>query len=230
MLRRAPSLQWLLGASFSELQEMFPQIPHKVIKLFSDITAESNVKKSETTPFSNINSQTHSPFWEQDPVKPQIQLEDKTAPSQFTELICHNSIRGEDTDHFHSYNPLTPSQFSRGSTTASVWQLQGEGFIQNPDLMPGRAVPRGSAHVPSAPLPTPEVLGGRSTACGFSSRPQSQTHWSSPENDLPNKTGEERKRRGGEDVHSVLPHSKRGRLLCERVPGRNDGQTRLRFF
>uniref|UniRef100_A0A9J8B2D7 Protein shortage in chiasmata 1 ortholog n=1 Tax=Cyprinus carpio carpio TaxID=630221 RepID=A0A9J8B2D7_CYPCA len=231
MLRRVPSLQWLLGASLSELQEMFPQIPHKVIKLFSDITAESNVKKSETTPFSNINSQTHSPFWEQDPVKPQIQLEDKTAPSQFTELISgHNSIRGEDTDHFHSYNPLTPSQFSRGSTTVSVWQLQGEGFIQNPDLMPGRAVPRGSAHVPSAPLPTPEELGGRNTACGFSSRPQSQTHWSSPENDLPNKTGEERKRRGGEDVHSVLPHSKRGRLLCERVPGRNDGQTRLRFF
>ncbi|XP_059405514.1 protein shortage in chiasmata 1 ortholog isoform X4 [Carassius carassius] len=189
MLRRAPSLQWLLGASFSELQEMFPQIPHKVIKLFSDITAESNVKKTG-----------------------------------------HNSIRGEDKAHFHSYNPLTPSQFSRGSTTESVWQLQGEGFIQNPDLMPGRAAPRGSAHIPMAPLPTPEVLGGRNTACGFSSRPQSQTHWSSPENDLPNKTGEERKRRGGGDVHSVLPHSKRGRLLCERVPGRNDGQTRLRFF
>ncbi|XP_059405510.1 protein shortage in chiasmata 1 ortholog isoform X1 [Carassius carassius] len=231
MLRRAPSLQWLLGASFSELQEMFPQIPHKVIKLFSDITAESNVKKSEATPYSNINSQTHSPFWEQDPVKPQIQQEDKTPPSQFTELISgHNSIRGEDKAHFHSYNPLTPSQFSRGSTTESVWQLQGEGFIQNPDLMPGRAAPRGSAHIPMAPLPTPEVLGGRNTACGFSSRPQSQTHWSSPENDLPNKTGEERKRRGGGDVHSVLPHSKRGRLLCERVPGRNDGQTRLRFF
>ncbi len=120
----------------------------------------------------------------------------------FVTLAGHNSMRGEDTAHFHSYNPLTPSQFSRGSTTASVWQLQGEGFIQNPDLMPGRAVPRGSAHVPLASLPTPEVLGGRNTACGFSSRPQSQTHWSSPENDLPNKTGEERKRRGGEDVHS----------------------------
>ncbi|KAF4113834.1 hypothetical protein G5714_006379 [Onychostoma macrolepis] len=212
MLRRAPSLQWLLGASFSELQEMFPQIPHKVIKLFSDIAAESKVKKSETTSFSNISSQTHSPLWEQDPVKPQIQLEDETPPNQFTELNSgHNRMRGEDTAHFHSYNPLTPSQFSRGSTTASAWQLQGEGFIQNPDLMPGRAVPRGSADVPSA-LPTPEVLGGRNTACGFSFRPQSQTHWSSPENDLPNKTGEERKRRG-EDVHSVLPHSKRGRLL-----------------
>ncbi|TRZ04528.1 hypothetical protein DNTS_014379, partial [Danionella cerebrum] len=46
MLRKAPSLQWLLGAAFSELREMFPQLPHKVIKLFSDITAKS---KSQTT-------------------------------------------------------------------------------------------------------------------------------------------------------------------------------------
>ncbi|XP_050965415.1 protein shortage in chiasmata 1 ortholog [Labeo rohita] len=257
MLRRAPSLQWLLGASFSELQEMFPQILHKVIKLFSDITAQSKVKtatqKSENTSFSNINSQTHPPHthlprWAQDPDKHQIELEDMTPPSPFTELIGqpstksgHNRRRGEETwlrnelSHsdpapFHSYNPLTPSQFSRGSTAASFWQPQGEGFIQNPDLAPGRAVPRGSARVPLAPLPTPEVLGGRNTACGFSSRPQGQTHQSSPENDLPNKTGEERKRRGGEDVHSVLPHCKRGKLLCERVPGRNDGQTRLRFF
>lgn len=122
MLRRAPSLQWLLGASFSELQEMFPQIPHKVIKvalvslvfqiklsqgtlfvacwyfhtlfvipqLFSDITAESKVKNSETTSFSNTNSQTHSPLWEQDPVKPQIQLEDTTPPRQFTEMMCQS--------------------------------------------------------------------------------------------------------------------------------------------
>ncbi|XP_043096568.1 protein shortage in chiasmata 1 ortholog [Puntigrus tetrazona] len=206
MLKRAPSLQWLLGASFSELQEMFPQIPHKVIKLFSDITAESKVKKSETTPFSNINSQVHSLPWEQDPVKPQIQLEDKTPPSQFTEQICHNSMRGEDTANFHS---LSASQFSRGSATASVWQLQGEGFIHNPDLMPGRAAPRGSAQVPLAPLLTPEVLGGRNTGFGFSSRSQSQTHWSSPENDLSNKTGEERKRkrRGGEDVHGTDTHT-----------------------
>ncbi|XP_036454033.1 uncharacterized protein LOC118826987 isoform X2 [Colossoma macropomum] len=39
MLRRAPSLQWLLEASFSELKDRFPEIPHKVCKLFSDITA-----------------------------------------------------------------------------------------------------------------------------------------------------------------------------------------------
>ncbi|XP_073696221.1 protein shortage in chiasmata 1 ortholog [Garra rufa] len=248
MLRRAPSLQWLLGASFSELQEMFPQIPHKVIKLFSDITAQSKVKtakqKSENTPFSNMNSQTHPPHphpppWAQDPDKPQLEPEDILSTSPFIaghnqgrvkETCPRNELSHLDPARFHSYNLITPSQLSRGSTAASFWQPQGEGFIQNPDLVPGRAVPRGSAGVPLAPLPTPEVLGGRNTVCGFNSGPQGQTHWSSPENDLPNNTGEKRKRGGGEDVHSVLPHCKRGKLLCERVPGRNDGQTRLRFF
>ncbi|XP_077097802.1 protein shortage in chiasmata 1 ortholog isoform X2 [Siphateles boraxobius] len=245
MLRRAPSLQWLLGASFSELQEMFPQIPHKVIKLFSDITAESKVKtatmKSENTPFSHINSpahppQPHPPLWTQD--LDTLHLEEKTPRSQ---LIGNNRKRGEETwrknelslpdsTQSHTFNPLLPSPFSQASATASVWQPQGEGFIQNPNLVPGRAVPRGSARVPLAPLPTPEVLGYRNTACAFSFRPQGQTHRSSPENDPPRRTGEERKRRGGEDANSVPPHCKRGKLLYERVPGRNDGQTRLKFF
>ncbi|TRZ04526.1 hypothetical protein DNTS_014377 [Danionella cerebrum] len=40
------------------------------------------------------------------------------------------------------------------------------------------------------------------------------------------------KRSRGEDEFSdtEFPHFKRGKLLFERVPGRNDGQTRLRFF
>lgn len=33
MLRRAPSLHWLLGASLTELQQLMPEVPHKVIKV-----------------------------------------------------------------------------------------------------------------------------------------------------------------------------------------------------
>lgn len=33
MLRRAPSLQWLLGASWSQLTELLPEVPHKVLKV-----------------------------------------------------------------------------------------------------------------------------------------------------------------------------------------------------
>nr|XP_033475528.1 protein shortage in chiasmata 1 ortholog [Epinephelus lanceolatus] len=39
MLRRAPSIQWLLGASLSQLTEQLPEVPHKVLKLFSDTTS-----------------------------------------------------------------------------------------------------------------------------------------------------------------------------------------------
>ncbi|KAM7019117.1 protein shortage in chiasmata 1 ortholog [Tautogolabrus adspersus] len=39
MLNRAPSFQWLLGASLSQLQELLPEVPHKVLKLFSDTTS-----------------------------------------------------------------------------------------------------------------------------------------------------------------------------------------------
>ncbi|XP_041956587.1 uncharacterized protein LOC121715211 isoform X3 [Alosa sapidissima] len=38
MLKRAPSLHWLLGASLTELQQLLPEVPHKVIKLFTDTT------------------------------------------------------------------------------------------------------------------------------------------------------------------------------------------------
>ncbi|XP_045558961.1 protein shortage in chiasmata 1 ortholog isoform X1 [Salmo salar] len=39
MLSRGPSLHWLLGASLSQLQELLPEVPHKVVKLFSDTTS-----------------------------------------------------------------------------------------------------------------------------------------------------------------------------------------------
>ncbi|XP_070759887.1 protein shortage in chiasmata 1 ortholog [Enoplosus armatus] len=54
MLRRAPSSQWLLGASLSQLKELFPEVPHKVLKLFSDttslytLTTDPNQPESQT--------------------------------------------------------------------------------------------------------------------------------------------------------------------------------------
>ncbi|KAK0143450.1 hypothetical protein N1851_018425 [Merluccius polli] len=50
MLRRAPSLQWLLGASLSELEELFPDVPHKVLKLFSDTTSLYQLSKEQSSP------------------------------------------------------------------------------------------------------------------------------------------------------------------------------------
>jgi hypothetical protein len=33
MLSRGPSLHWLLGASLSQLKELLPEVPHKVVKV-----------------------------------------------------------------------------------------------------------------------------------------------------------------------------------------------------
>lgn len=33
MLKRAPVFQWLLGASLHQLQELFPEVPQKVLKV-----------------------------------------------------------------------------------------------------------------------------------------------------------------------------------------------------
>ncbi|XP_032068473.1 protein shortage in chiasmata 1 ortholog [Thamnophis elegans] len=39
MLKKSSSLEWLLAASFAELQELLPEVPEKVLKNFSDITS-----------------------------------------------------------------------------------------------------------------------------------------------------------------------------------------------
>ncbi|KAG7221310.1 hypothetical protein INR49_017377 [Caranx melampygus] len=51
MLRRAPSFHWLLRASLAQLKELLPEVPHKVLKLFSDTTSlytDSNHPESQT--------------------------------------------------------------------------------------------------------------------------------------------------------------------------------------
>lgn len=43
MLRRAPSYQWLLGASISQLTELLPEVPQKVLKVCRLLSLLSNV-------------------------------------------------------------------------------------------------------------------------------------------------------------------------------------------
>uniref|UniRef100_A0A4W6ECT2 Shortage in chiasmata 1 n=1 Tax=Lates calcarifer TaxID=8187 RepID=A0A4W6ECT2_LATCA len=63
MLRRATSFQWLLEASLSQLKDLLPEVPHKVLKLFSDTTslytrtADPNQPESQTI-VTETNQQT----------------------------------------------------------------------------------------------------------------------------------------------------------------------------
>ncbi|XP_057205873.1 protein shortage in chiasmata 1 ortholog [Triplophysa rosa] len=238
MLSRAPSLQWLLEASLVDLQEMFPQVPHKVIKLFSDIKAEHKVKTAASESEDEASSQTNISAHLPHPPQPQTDIcqsqqsteyftvslsgrqEGKTSVGQFRELIGQPLCF---TQENHISDPawtLSNTLFSQDSATVNVWQPQDEGHVHFiSDLTPEEA----------AVLSGPQMPSFRNTVCEFSCRRQDQTRWTSPENTADHRT-EERKRQRTEDANSVPPLCKRGKLLCERVPGRNDGQTRLRFF
>ncbi|XP_040898476.1 protein shortage in chiasmata 1 ortholog [Toxotes jaculatrix] len=67
MLRRAPSFQWLLGAPLSQLKELLPEVPHKVLKLFSEITSlytpttDSNQPESHTVVTETSQQTSHHP-------------------------------------------------------------------------------------------------------------------------------------------------------------------------
>uniref|UniRef100_UPI003AB0A4C6 protein shortage in chiasmata 1 ortholog n=1 Tax=Centroberyx gerrardi TaxID=166262 RepID=UPI003AB0A4C6 len=50
MLSRVLSIQWLLGASFSQLKELLPEVPHKVLKLFSDTTSLYKLTTAHSQP------------------------------------------------------------------------------------------------------------------------------------------------------------------------------------
>ncbi|XP_068994580.1 protein shortage in chiasmata 1 ortholog [Embiotoca jacksoni] len=64
MLSRASSFQWLLGAPLSQLEELLPEVPHKVLKLFSDTTSLYSVTAEPNQPptvISESNQQTNPP-------------------------------------------------------------------------------------------------------------------------------------------------------------------------
>nr|XP_060615692.1 protein shortage in chiasmata 1 ortholog [Anolis sagrei ordinatus] len=44
MLKKSSSLEWLLSASFAQLQELLPEVPEKALKHFSDITSMYTIK------------------------------------------------------------------------------------------------------------------------------------------------------------------------------------------
>ncbi|XP_042303607.1 protein shortage in chiasmata 1 ortholog [Sceloporus undulatus] len=44
MLKKSSSLEWLLSATFAQLQQLLPEVPEKVLKHFTDITSLYNLK------------------------------------------------------------------------------------------------------------------------------------------------------------------------------------------
>ncbi|XP_040010710.1 protein shortage in chiasmata 1 ortholog isoform X2 [Xiphias gladius] len=74
MLRRAPSFQWLLGASLSQLKALLPEVPHEVLKLFCDTTSLYTLNTDPNQPESRTvvaETKQQTPPHPQPPTNPQ---------------------------------------------------------------------------------------------------------------------------------------------------------------
>ncbi|XP_058492394.1 protein shortage in chiasmata 1 ortholog isoform X2 [Solea solea] len=103
MLRRAPTLQWLLGASLPQLNELLPEVPHKVLKLFSDttslytLTTPLNQPKSPTVT-TDTNQQTFQPHRSTSPPPQQPFSNHHNTNVLFTPASTGSSFFDQDPD------------------------------------------------------------------------------------------------------------------------------------
>ncbi|XP_017267688.1 protein shortage in chiasmata 1 ortholog isoform X2 [Kryptolebias marmoratus] len=295
MLDRAPSLQWLLGAPLPHLKELFPEVPHKVLKMFSDtillyssnadskqpetVTTETNLETSPSrgphTLFDqceHMNSLHSEPFCREhtsflhEATGAQGPFSEPDAEYSDFRLDLNRSFGSPNVDLRRSWTrnnlwkeeeklPLW-SHRAAGRVVGRVnddWTPRASPYLQTDDSplklssvfscspvlqnsANSRASPRPvihndlqlpeSDHIIYGLSPPPDVLWGQSaTKCLSSSGGPASLGsrcWK----------GLERKRSGEAAglFESVLEPSKRGRLSFERVPGRRDGQTRLKLF
>ncbi|XP_058230801.1 uncharacterized protein LOC131343267 [Hemibagrus wyckioides] len=229
LLSRSLSLQWLLEASHTQLEELFPEISPSVLKMFSDSTAayrlsaaarecegdvihihwgldkDEPLPPTHSDPFPIHSTASHSARFTQEP---------GAGGSGWigAECLCQTT---------HSQNlseepTQLPGGFSGGETDEQ-WTLEASSLMSSLSFSHSLTVPCSPfTQNPPPPLSPPLIphLSHQQWG-GMGYRPEQYTG---------------RKRPVGGAVHTVFPQSKRGRLLFERVPGRSDGQTRLRFF
>ncbi|XP_024131425.1 protein shortage in chiasmata 1 ortholog [Oryzias melastigma] len=278
MLSRFPSLLRLLSASLSELTELLPEVPQKVLKLFRDITS----LYSTSDP-----AQPHTPFFEANPPATpsnglwtdsgeQMRLCGGLTPN----FLCEADGREDffcrqDAESVAFKLDLSGSFCSPDVHLQSSWTRTWTAETQNPrsragaagrvverlpeDRSPTFSTADFSSHLYGldSPLnldfsfsqsptlnhllhsPPPPTSTGHSlslspppgafwsTVCSHEGTAASDSHGSRIWR------GRERRRSrdaAGLDGSAALPPLKMGRLSCEKVPGRSDGQTRLRLF
>ncbi|XP_034081149.1 protein shortage in chiasmata 1 ortholog isoform X1 [Gymnodraco acuticeps] len=139
MLRRAPSIQWLLGAPLSQLKELLPEVPQKVLKLFSDTTSlymESQAVLTETTqhpsPPNSLWTTTDDPEHNDSEPQPELFCSDGNSSFLFgaDRSFCepntdsmqegHTDFRLDVSTSFSSQEDLHPPQ--RSWTSSGQWR------------------------------------------------------------------------------------------------------------
>ncbi|XP_072289991.1 protein shortage in chiasmata 1 ortholog [Eucyclogobius newberryi] len=277
MLRRAPNLQWLLGAPLPELKEMLPEVPHKVLKLFNDTTSlytQSDFKKCES-PALTIESVKLNNYNSSNWMALDSPVQDRRFPFGVQGGFCDTASTKEpapDVRFRQSASFMAPDVCKQKSWTisdlwkdgrdkgnASDWRGGSGGAMGK---MVGRADLRMSQH--NSFVTTHQVVFNSpfkaESMFSYNRELQQSRHLTPSGGEVaeqgpgfsPNFTfhsgaglmrataaygsktfmGQERKRSGDAEtlLGTVLTQLKRSKLSYEKVPGRSDGQTRLKLF
>uniref|UniRef100_A0A1A8BB94 A kinase (PRKA) anchor protein (Gravin) 12b n=1 Tax=Nothobranchius kadleci TaxID=1051664 RepID=A0A1A8BB94_NOTKA len=278
MLSRAPSLQCLLRAPLPQLKELLPEVPHKVLKTFTECISLHWNSMAPKHPDATKTSPPHGPCAHSEDNSPHLE---RTCSGHSASFLESFNERDPDPSGFRldsscsSCSPVADLQRDRdlwneeekvpfwsrtaeaaGSVVMTLRASQNDCtsplHTANSPFQPDPAFscspilqqPASSQVSPHSTIyshlhhsqsdnifcnPPSDVLWGQSGSCLFRSREMTA---SSPSFSYKCWRGQERKR--SSDVAGLRGSGellmKRGRLSYERVPGRRDGQTRLKLF
>ncbi|KYO35152.1 hypothetical protein Y1Q_0001038 [Alligator mississippiensis] len=249
MLKRGSSLNRLLSATFDELQELLPEVPEKVLKLFSDITSLYHLNSSTSTktlvrivsPQETWNSSnTFSPASFPKSLISSIQGDQKDQCSELPDNV-QNTIN-QYKNGFGSPLKSSESQRILASSLPYYGWRSSKNFLEKFAGMADSSAgvqDKGTVWPKYPSDHTLDSLAPHFSLCDSFANPNEQRNL----NFYPKARESSRKRQPGEsllnhkekDVLTGLglvqvPQLKKKRLTFEKVPGRSDGQTRLKFF
>ncbi|KAM9821973.1 protein shortage in chiasmata 1 ortholog isoform 2-T2 [Syngnathus typhle] len=125
MLRRAPSLPWLLAASLTQLVEMLPEVPHKVLKLFSNITSLYEAQPARSGPIHSLPPTAQSLPPPPEMSIPAPELFPSTNPSfLLAPDDTENSLYSQGEPTFFTHDPKWPAGRPElsGLSGADLWK------------------------------------------------------------------------------------------------------------
>ncbi|XP_055080229.1 protein shortage in chiasmata 1 ortholog [Periophthalmus magnuspinnatus] len=277
MLRRAPSLLWLLTAPLSELKEMLPEVPHKVLKLFSDTTSlythTSDLSKYESPALTQESVSMNHPntsAWISTGDDQHLNMSPLSFPFGVQEESFYNTSTTEEPEPDVRFELTSsfpePDVYKQKSWTISdLWKDdRDEGKASHwggrsglVGKMVGRAdlrLPQHNSCITTHQMKYNSPFRAESTR-SYDGELQLSHCLTPPGGEWgpelsPNFTflsgdgltrasatygsksfmGQERKRVSDAGILPVVTPVKRSRLSYEKVPGRRDGQTRLKLF
>ncbi|XP_019741077.1 uncharacterized protein LOC109525199 isoform X1 [Hippocampus comes] len=258
MLRRVPSLPWLLGATLTQLAEMLPEVPHKVLKLFSNATSLYEAQPAQSGPVHPLPPPPPpppaSPLPPPPPASPLPPQPEEAIPDPAPFPSVNPSfLLAPDDAELSFYSQEEPAYFTHdpkwpaGSPELSHWSgadLWKDETGQEEVLIGGK----GRAGVAERGSGQLSQQGSRSldALLGHFSPPSKSPLWRRGPTGRGSRTGgrlstnygsrccmgQERKRsEQAACLTRIAPTPlKKSRLSYEKVPGRTDGQTRLKLF